>query len=334
MTETAHDPHAITRRITTISVVVAIIMIAMKAFALGVSGSVSILASLTDSSLDLIASVATFVAVRWAAAAPDNEHRYGHGKAEGLAALVQSGVVLASAVFIGIEATRRIFRPEPVEGGQWAVGVIVVSIALTGWLIWQQSKAVKATGSLAVAGDRAHYAADLGANTVVLIGVISGSLLHAPGLDAAAGLVVAIWLAWGGVNLLRDAANHLLDGSVPAEDRNAIVAAVLKDPRLSNVHQMRTRMGGQTLMVQLHVDLDPDLTLAQAHDIIVAAEQRVLDLYPRADLIFHADPGGHCRDHDHTTTADQDLARKGQDELAMPEPLSQRDSSSRSGPWG
>jgi ferrous-iron efflux pump FieF len=187
----AIDARPITRRITRLSVGVAVALIALKAFALGASGSVSILASLTDSSLDLIASLATFYAVRWAAAPPDEEHRYGHGKGEAMAALVQAGLIFASAVFIGWEALQRIFDPRPVAAGGWAVAVMVLSIGLTAGLVWLQGKALKQTGSLAVAGDRSHYAADLAANVVVLIGVVSGAWLRAPGLDAAAGLVVA-----------------------------------------------------------------------------------------------------------------------------------------------
>jgi len=286
------DAHAATRRITTLSVGTATILIVMKAFALGASGSVSILATLADSSLDLIASLATFFAVRWAAAPPDEEHRYGHGKAEALAALVQAGLVFASAVFIGWEAVQRIFDPRPVTAGGWAVGVVVVSIAVTLWLVWMQTQAMKKTKSLAVAGDRAHYAADLAANVVVLIGVVSGAFLQAPGLDAAAGLVVAVWLFWGAVSILRDAADHLLDRAAPDADRAAVVAAVLADPRIGGVHQLRTRMAGQVLMVQMHVDLEPGLTLEAAHAIVVEAEQRIKAAFPHADILIHADPRG------------------------------------------
>lgn len=290
MTQPIADHAATNRRITTLSVGVAVVLVTLKAFAYGASGSVSILASLTDSALDLVASLGTFFAVRWAAAAPDAEHRYGHGKAESLAALVQSGLVMASAVFIGLEAVRRIFRPEPVSGGGWAIGVMVLSIGLTGWLIWQQSRAIKASGSVAVAGDRAHYSADLAANVVVLIGIISGSLLKAPGLDAAAGLVVAVWLGWGAIGLLKTATGHLLDAAAPDDDRNGITSAVLDDSRIRNVHRLRTRISGNTLMVQMHVDLDASLSLAEAHDIVDAAEKRVLARYPQADIIIHADP--------------------------------------------
>lgn len=286
------DAHRAARRITRLSVAVAVLLIALKAFAVGASGSVAVLASLTDSALDLVASLAVFFAVRWAAAPADEDHRYGHGKAEALAALVQAGLIFASAVFVGWEAIQRIFDPRPVVSGGWATAVMIVSIAVTAGLVWMQTKAMKTTGSLAVAGDRAHYAADLGANLVVLIGVISGAFLHAPGLDAAAGLIVAVWLFWGALGLLKDAADPLLDRAAPEADRASVVRAVLADPRVSGVHQLRTRLSGQVMMVQMHVDLDPTLTLEAAHAIVVEAEHRILALYPGADILIHADPRG------------------------------------------
>lgn len=291
------DAQLTVRRVTGLSVGVAVVLIALKAFALGASGSVSILATLADSGLDLIASLATFYAVRWAAAPPDEAHRYGHGKAEALAALVQAGLVFASALFIGWAAVNRILDPRPVTAGSWSVGVMLISMALTGWLVWMQTRAVKASGSIAVAGDRAHYAADMAANLVALIGVASGAFLNAPGLDAAAGLVVAVWLFWGAAGMLQVAAQQLLDRAAPDEDRIAVTTAVLADPRISGVHQLRTRRAGPTLMVQMHVDLEPSLTLIQAHDIVVEAERRVLAVRPGADIIIHPDPRGRAETH-------------------------------------
>ncbi len=291
------DIHATTRAVTRLSVGVAVVLIALKAFAVGASGSVSILASLADSALDLVASLGTFFAVRWAAAPPDEEHRFGHGKGEALAALVQSGLVFASALFVGWEAVQRIFDPRPVTSGYWGVLVILVSIALTGWLVWMQGRAVKKSGSMAVAADRAHYTADLAANGVVLIGVISGAFLAAPGLDAAAGLIVAVWLFWGATAILRSAADHLVDKALPESDRIAITTAVLADPRISGVHQLRTRMAGSVMMVQMHVDLEPSLTLDAAHAIVVEAETRIVAVFPRADVLIHPDPRGRAAPH-------------------------------------
>lgn len=289
---TGADAAAVTRRITRLSVGVAVVLIALKAFALGASGSVSVLASLTDSTLDLAASLATFFAVRWAAAPADAEHRHGHGKGEAMAGLVQSGLIFASAVFVGWEAVQRIFDPRPVGAGGWAVAVMVISIALTAGLVWHQTRALKQVNSLAVAGDRAHYAADLAATGIVLIGIISGTFLHAPGLDAAAGLVVAIWLFWGALGLLKTASDQLLDRSAPDAEVAAITRAVLSDPRIKGLHRLRTRLSGSATLIQMHVDLDPDLTLDAAHDILEAAEARVLAVVPGADIMMHPDPVG------------------------------------------
>lgn len=286
------EAHAANRDVTRLSLGVAVVLIALKAFALGASGSVSILASLADSSLDLLGSLGIFFAVRWAAAPPDAEHRYGHGKGEALAALVQAGLIFASSVFVGWEAVQRIFDPRPVTSGVWSVVVVLLSIAITSWLVWRQSRALRKSGSMAIQADRAHYAADLGANVVVLIGVISGAFLSAPGLDAAAGLVVSVWLFWGALGLLKESADHLLDRAVPDADQVAITTAVLADPRISGVHRLRTRMAGPILMIQMHVDMDPALTLEQAHAILEEAETRLKTTWPDADVLIHPDPRG------------------------------------------
>jgi ferrous-iron efflux pump FieF len=284
------DAQAATRAVTRLSVGVAVVLIALKAFALGASGSMSIMASLADSALDLVASLGVFFAVRWAAAPADEDHRYGHGKGEALAALVQAGLVFATALFIGWEAIQRILDPRPVTAGYWGVLVMLIAIALTGWLVWMQGRAIRRSNSMAVKADRSHYAADLAANVVVLIGVISGTWLAAPGLDAVAGLIVSVWLFWGALTLLKSSADHLVDKEVPDADRIAVTTAVLADPRISGVHQLRTRMAGSAMMIQMHVDLDPTLTLEAAHAIVVEAENRLLAAFPNADVLIHPDP--------------------------------------------
>lgn len=284
------DGRAAAREVTRLSIGVAVVLIALKAFALALSGSVAMMASLVDSVLDLVASLGAFYAVRWAARPADETHRFGHGKAEALSALVQAGLVFASAVFIGLEAVRRILDPQPVNGGVWGVAVVILSIVMTAVLVWRQGQALKAGRSLAVSGDRAHYAADLAANVVVLIGLVSGVFLNAPGLDAAAGLIVAVWLFWGATGLLREAADHLLDRAAPETERVAITTAVLADPRIGGVHRLRTRMSGSTVMIQMHVDLDGALSLIEAHGIIAEAEKRVLAAFPEADVLIHPDP--------------------------------------------
>ena len=285
------------RDVTRLSLAVAVILVVLKMFGWSASGSVSLLASLLDSGLDLIASLAVFFAVRWAAQPATEKHRYGHGKVEAFAGLLQAGLVLASALVIGWEAVGRIVEPRAVVNGVWAIAVMGVSIILTSILVLAQSRAIRLSGSLAVKGDRSHYSADLAANVVALIGVASAALWGAAPLDAAAGLIVAVWLVWGSLSVLRDAAEHLLDRALPPEAEAEIAALVLADPRVKGVHQLRTRASGQIWMIQMHIDLEPRLSLEKAHGIIVEAEDRILKAYPRADILIHPDPKGRAQPH-------------------------------------
>jgi ferrous-iron efflux pump FieF len=200
---------------------------------------------------------------------------------------------------ITVESARRLIDPQPILQGPVAMAVMAVSIVLTGLLVSVQSWAVKRTGSIATKGDRAHYVADFAANIAVLIGIAAGFLLGLSWADAAAGFFVAVWLAYGAYDVAREAADHLMDREVAAEDRARIVALAGEDPRIGAVHDLRTRTSGPYLHVQMHVDLDPNLSLAAAHDLIVAAEARIRAAFPTADIIIHPDPRGAAEPHGH-----------------------------------
>lgn len=288
---------ALTRRITLLSVACAAVLIVIKAAVWRASGSVAILASLTDSALDLVASLGAFFAVRYAATPPDREHRYGHGKAEAFASLMQAGLVFASGALIAREALYRLFQPQPLAGGGWAVAVMLISLALTGALIIGQGLILKKVSSVAVAGDRAHYAADIAANIATLAGVAGATWLGLLWLDAAAGLAVAAWLVWGAIGVFRGASDQLLDHELPHAARDEIKTLVRQDPAIRDVHELRTRASGPFVHMQMHATLAPSLTLEEAHAIIVAAERRLLAVYPAADIIIHADPDGAAEPH-------------------------------------
>lgn len=296
MSLSAADPKA-TRNVALLSVATATVLIIIKAVAWRASDSVAILASLSDSALDLVASLITLYAVRYAAVPPDAEHRFGHGKAEAFSSLVQGGLVFGSGALIGREAFHAIFNPSPVQHGLAGVIVMIVSIILTLGLITAQSRVLKASGSIAIAGDRAHYAADLGSNAVALVGIGAASWLGLPWLDAAAGLIVALWLIWGAIGVFREASDQLLDRELPEADRERIVALAIADPRLLGVHQLRTRASGPYIHMQMHADLASEISLAEAHAIIVAAENRLLEAFPSADIIIHPDPRGLAEKH-------------------------------------
>jgi cation diffusion facilitator family transporter len=294
---TRDESAALTRRVTTLSLATALILTALKAAVWLASGSVSILASLADSGLDLLAALATFAAVRYAAAPPDAEHRYGHGKAEAFASLVQAGLVFASAALIGEAAIVRLMHPQPLAQQGWAIGVMAISTVLTGLLIAAQTRVLARTRSVAVTGDRAHYMADLGSNVVALAAIAASALLGFSGFDAFGGLAVAAVLLWGAVSVFRQASDELMDHELPGEARARIVSLMTEDPRLTGVHQLRTRAAGPTVHMQMHADLDPELSLEAAHQVVVAAEKRVLEAFPSADIIIHADPRGRAEPH-------------------------------------
>ncbi len=287
------------------AVAVAFILIAIKGWAWLASGSVSMLASLTDSGLDLATSLFSFFAVRYAAHPPDANHRFGHGKAEAFAGLFQAGLVAVSATLIAVEAATRLIAPRPVQAGLEGVAVMLVSIVFTAALVVAQTRAYRQTGSVATAGDRAHYAADLAANFVVIIGLAAGALWGLPWVDAVAGLMIALWLGHGAWEVSRDSANHLMDHELPQADRARIVTLAQEDPRIRRVHDLRTRAAGPYIHIQFHADMDPDQTLVQAHDVVVAAENRIRAAYPAADIIIHPDPADHAEPHGHEAFAER-----------------------------
>lgn len=293
----AAETAALTRRVTLLSVGTAAVLVTIKLAAWLASGSTALLASMADSGLDLIASLATAFAVRYAAAPPDAEHRFGHGKAEAFASLLQAGLVFASSALIAREAIGDILDPHPLKQEGWAVAVMVVSTVLTGLLIAAQTRVLRQTASVAVSGDRAHYATDLASNAIALAGIAGSAWLGRNGLDAAAALVIAALLLWGAVSVFREASSQLMDRELPDEDRARIVALATADPRLTDVHQLRTRASGPYVHIQLHADFDPDQTLEAVHEVIVAAEKRILEAFPAADIIIHADPRGRAEPH-------------------------------------
>ncbi len=287
----------LTARITLLSVCCALVLVAVKLIAWRLSGSIATLASLADSALDVLASLATFAAVRYAAAPPDASHRYGHGKAEAFASLIQAGLVFASAALIGEEAIRHILHPAPLAHEGWALGAMAASIAVTGLLIYAQTAVLRRAQSVAVTGDRAHYAADFASNLVALLGIAAAAFWRAAWIDAVAGLAVTAWLVWGAISVFRQASFELMDHELPAEARAQILALAEDDPRILDIHALRTRASGPYVHIQMHAAVPPHLSLEEAHHIVVEAERRVLQMFPAADILIHADPHGRAEPH-------------------------------------
>jgi cation diffusion facilitator family transporter len=303
MTDTAPTPAKsvanLTQRAAWASVAAALVLVGLKAWGQTASGSAALLASLADSALDLVASVVTLLSVRYAASPPDAEHRFGHGKAEALAGVFQAGLVALSAVLIAWTAIDRLIAPRPLQQEGVALTVMAVSLLVTGALVAYQSWTVRRTGSIATKGDRAHYLADFASNAAALVGIVLATRLGWLQADALAGLFVAAWLAHGAWGVASEAADHLLDREAPDETRARIRALALADPAILGVHDLRTRMSGPWLHVQMHVDVESGLTLVAAHALVVAAEARIRGEFPGADILIHPDPVDLKEPHGH-----------------------------------
>lgn len=287
----------ITGRVTALSVSVAATLVVAKLIAWWLSGSVALLASLADSTLDLAASLTTFFAVRYAASPADNEHRYGHGKAEALTSLLQGMLVALSAGLLMREAVVRFLDPEPISATTTAVSVMGLSIALTIGLIWAQARAIRQTQSLAVSGDRAHYVSDLSANVAVIAGLVLAGGFGMDRADPIIGFAVALWLFWTAFKVGKNAYEALMDRELPDADRRRIIELAADDPKVLGVHQLRTRASGPFIHIQMHMDLEPDQSLTAAHEIVVGAERRLMAAYPAADVLIHPDPQGRAEPH-------------------------------------
>lgn len=293
------DIAVLTSRAAIASVCAAIFLVCLKTWAQMQADSAALLASLADSALDVVASVVTLVSVRYAAEPPDAEHRFGHGKAEALAGVFQAGVVAMSSILVAWTAFQRLLAPVALTAEGTAMTVMIVSICVTGMLVSFQAWTVRQTGSIATKGDMAHYMSDFLTNIVALLGIGAAGLFGLHWADGAAGVFVALWLAHGAWGIAREAADHLLDREASDDTRASIKQIALKVEGLRHVHDLRTRMSGPWLHIQFHADVDPGLTLAQAHLIIVEAELRIRDVFPGADIIIHPDPDDGSEHHGH-----------------------------------
>ena len=286
------DAAPLMRRAAYASVTVAIVLIGVKFVAGLHTGSVAILSSLVDSVLDLIASLITLVAIRQAVQPADRQHRFGHGKAEAIGALAQGAIILGSAAFIVFEAATTLIEPRPLTNAGMGIGVMVFSILLTFGLVLYQRSVIRRTGSTAVSADSLHYAGDLLINASVIVALLIVQFTGFSYADPLFAIAIAGYLAWNACIILRTSFNELMDRELPDDDRATISDIVMTHKHVCGVHDMRTRSAGATVFIQFHIDLPPDISLKRAHDISDAIEAALLDRYPGAEIIIHADPQG------------------------------------------
>jgi ferrous-iron efflux pump FieF len=272
------------------SVLTAFVLIAAKLIAWYLSDSISILASLIDSSLDLLASLINLLAIRHALQPADKEHRFGHGKAEPLAAVGQSMFIAGSAIMLLFQASGRLVNPQPLTAGiELGVAVMVFSMLATVGLLLLQRFVIKKTKSSAIRADSLHYQSDLLVNFSVIIAL----LLTQFGLvwfDPLMAVFIAVYVLFNAWKILRDAVDLLMDHEITDAERQQITQLVLNHPQVKGMHDLRTRRSGTTVFIQLHLELDAEFTLQHAHDVTEQVGQAVSALFDEAEVIIHQDP--------------------------------------------
>ncbi|MEH6583821.1 MAG: cation diffusion facilitator family transporter [Halioglobus sp.] len=277
------------RLATYASTSVAAVLITAKLVAWGMSGSVSLLATLLDSTLDALASLVNLFAVRHALSPADEEHRFGHGKAEALAGLGQAAFISGSAGFLLLESGRRMLNPEPIEGYGIGIAVMVFSIIATLALLRFQHHVIRKTDSTAIKADALHYRTDLLVNASVIVALLL-SAQGWPGFDALFAIGIAFYILWSAWAIVKHSLDHLMDRELPDEDRERIMSIANSHSEVHGLHDLRSRRSGTATFMQLHLELDDDLKLLEAHRISDEVEDSLLEHFPGAEIIIHIDP--------------------------------------------
>ncbi len=282
----------LTARAALASVATAIFLLTLKSIAAWKTGSVAMLGSLADSGLDLLASLVTLYGVRIASMPADHDHRFGHGKAEALAALFQVGLITASSVAIGWRAIVSLTADRPTESAELGIGVSLIAIAATFALLYYQRRVIARTRSVAIQADNVHYQSDLLLNLSVIAALVLDQYLGMTGADPVFGIAIALWLAWGAFRASSHAIDQLMDKEWPEEKRRRFVEVIARQPELKGIHDLRTRRSGAKDFVQFHVWVDPGMTVAEAHDVMDAVEARLEREFPGVEILIHVDPEG------------------------------------------
>lgn len=299
----------LTRSAAYASIATALGLAFLKAWATWRTGSTAMLGSLADTALDLVASVATLIGV-WVAAQPaDREHRFGHGKAESLAAMVQVILIAVSATGIAIRSVMMLAAGARTTAATEGIAVSLAAIAATLVLLGWQRRVIARTRSVAIRADHVHYQSDLLLNLSVIAALALDQFAGLTRADPLFGILIAAWLFRGAWRAGAEAVDQLLDREWPDERRRAFVAAVARHPELTNLHDLRTRSSGARDFVQFHVDLPGAMSVERAMAIIHLVEDDLRARFPGVELLIHIDPAGHVDEPDNPLVEEDEFAR-------------------------
>lgn len=262
------------------------------------------LGSLADTSLDLLASVVTLYGVKLAAQPADHDHRYGHGKAEALAALFQVALITASAFAIGWRAVLALGTRAATQDAGLGIGVSVATIAATSVLLAYQRSVIRQTGSVAIVADNVHYQADVMLSIAVIVAFVLDQYAGWHGADPIFGIIIALYLVWQAFRASSQAVDMLMDREWPEDRRAAFLDVAARQSGLRGIHDFRTRHSGTRDFAQFHMEVDRGLTVGDAHDIVERVETALRDAFPKVEVLIHLDPEGHVDTDNELVEAD------------------------------
>ena len=287
---TAHAP--LNRSAAIASISAASLLLAIKGWAAWSTGSTAMLGSLADTTLDLAASLATLLGVSVAAQPADDKHRFGHGKAEAIAALFQIVLISISALGIASRAVEQFISGGRVEQAASGIGVSLAAIAVTLALLAWQRHVIRKTGSLAIITDNVHYQSDLLLNLAVIAALVLDQYAGFQGADPLFGLGIAAWLGWGARRASKQVIGQLMDREWPEEKKREFLEVLARYPDITGVHDLRTRTAGNRDFVQFHIWVDPQMTVRRVHRVMDEIEARLHAHFPEVEILIHPDPEG------------------------------------------
>jgi ferrous-iron efflux pump FieF len=272
-----------------VAIAVASLLIVVKLLAWFMTGSSSVLAALTDSLMDVTTSIINLFAIKIALQPADDEHRFGHGKAESLAGLAQAAFISGSSVLLLLNGISSLLNGNQIQASNIGMAVMVFSVLATIALVSFQSYIVKKTDSVAIKADSMHYRTDIFMNGAVLLALIlAGIGWHwADGLFA---IVVSFYILHGAWEIGSQSIDALMDKQLPKSDEELILKTAYKVQGILGVHDLRTRQSGNTKFIQLHLELDDDQSLFDAHEKADKLEGELEKHFPNADILIHLDP--------------------------------------------
>jgi ferrous-iron efflux pump FieF len=278
------------RRATTASLSVAIVLILIKTWGYMESGSVAILGTLLDSVMDSLSSIIIFAAVRFSMVPADDDHRFGHGKAEAIAGLIQAFVIGATSLLLIYKVIDKIINPMQISKPELGISVIILSITLTFALVLYQQYVKRRTGSVAIEADAMHYSGDILLNLGVVFALVLGGTFDVVYADPFFGALAACYLLYSAYQVFVTSTDVLMDREMSDEDREKIKGIVKSHQRVMDIHELRTRRSGLSIFIQFHMGLEVGISLFDAHEISDQVEEKIMKAYPNAEVFIHADP--------------------------------------------